>query len=586
MRVLLLHPEDVPVRGESAGSRWDLIVDLGFAGASVYEEWSRHAGCRVITLHQFEGQESYRWVKRGLAVGHNRLLDRMGLDWWEILAPCGYQEQQALYLVEQLRKELGPGPVELVATRDHPHVRLLSLVTGWPVRVLVARANRPNVISRISAAAQDLRLSQMVEIAFDKWDSSYGFRSRVTQHRRARLKEPVMLLPSAYSNVTRIQLAYAAQLRSRRFLLATTRRNGESRSLPANVDGVPLSAYAETSTETKIETAEMIRAWGALKTELGQAEELRLGLRAGLWDYFTAHLKIGLRLRDAWQVLMTAEPVTGVLCGDDLNFHTRLPLIMAKNLGCRAVYCSHGALDGGLLFKKSYADVHLVKGEMERDYMLQVSDVAAEQIEIAAPAEDAARIDELRRASAEELPAGEIVLFSQPYEVSGGRAGEIYREILSPLVKVAQQLNRKIMVKLHPFESAKGRMRLLRSVLLPEEMERVELSTAPASEILPRTYFGIGLDSSVAVECAQREIPYFMCGWLDFNGFGYMRQFARFGVGTMLDAPDQILSIPQRILEYAPDRATIQRLWKSTSDAHLDQLLFATPVRTPTKCAC
>jgi len=395
-----------------------------------------------------------------------------------------------------------------------------------------------------------------------------------------------MLLPSAYANVTRLQLAYAVQLRDRRFLLATTRRNGESEDLPDNVDTVPLSAYAETSAETQTETAELIKAWSALKTELGQAEELRLGFRAGLWDYFAAHLEIGLRLRDAWQVLMSSEPVTGVLCGDDLNFHTRLPLIMAKNLGYRAVYCSHGALDGGLLFKKSYADLHLVKGEMERDYMLQVSNVAAEQIEIAAPREEDALAGEGRCASSDELPVGEIVLFSQPYEVSGGRAGEIYREILFPLVKVARQLNRKIIVKLHPFESVKGRTRLLRSVLSAEELELVEISSATASEILPRTYFGIGLDSSVAVECAQREIPYFMCGWLDFNGFGYMRQFARFGVGTMLDAPDQILSIPQRLVEYAPDRSTIQRLWKSTSDTRLDQLLFATQVRTPTKCAC
>ena len=172
MRVLLLHPEDVPVRGECTGSRWDLIVDLGFAGASVYEEWSRQTGSRVISLHQFAGQESYRWVKQGLAAGQGRLLDRMGLDWWEILAPCGYQEQQALYLVEQLRRELGPGPVELVATRAHSHVQLLSLVTGWPVRVLVETPSTATELSfaHCSRPPRDLRPSQMVEIAFDKWD--------------------------------------------------------------------------------------------------------------------------------------------------------------------------------------------------------------------------------------------------------------------------------------------------------------------------------------------------------------------------------------------------------------------------------
>jgi hypothetical protein len=484
-----------------------------------------------------------------------------------------------------LRRDLGPGPVELVATRDHSHVRLLSLVTRLPVHFLVAAPSKSaSLASRIFAAAQDLRPSQMIEIAFDKWDPNYHLRSKVTKHRRALLKEPVMLLPSAYSNVTRKQLAYAAQLPHRRFLLATTRRSGETNDLPANVVSVPLSAYAEVSANLTIETAELLRAWSALQTELGQIDELRQRIQAGVWNYITPQLGIGLCLRDAWHVLMSSEPVEGVLCGDDLNYHTRLPLILAKSTGCRAVYCSHGALDGGLLFKKSYADVHLVKGEMERDYMLQVSDVQPERIEIAAPAEDICKVvvD-----GSDKFRSGEIVLFSQPYEVSGGRAGEIFREILSPLATVARQLNRRIIVKLHPFESVRGRARLLRSVLSAEELDRVEISRVPASEILPHTYFGIGLDSSVGVQCAQGAIPYFMCGWLDFNGFGYMRQFARFGVGALLEAPDQILSIPQRLGEYAPDHSRIRGFCQPADDLRLDQLVFGTSgLRSSTKCAC
>ena len=583
MRVLLLHPDDVPLQGESTGSRWDLIVDLGFAGASVYEEWSRQTGCRVISLHQFSSQDSFRWVKQGLAVGQGRLLDRIGLDWWELLAPCLYQDQQALYLVEQLRRELGPGPVELVATRAHSYVPLLTLVTGWPVRVLAVASNRPSFISRLVAAAQDLGPSQMVEIAFDKWDPGYRFRKRVAKHRRVQLRESVVLLPTAYSNVTRTVLAYAAQLPERRFLLATTRRSGETTDLPANVVSVPLSAYAEVSADTEMETAEMLKAWSALQTELGQTDELRQRIQAGVWNYITPQLEIGLRLRDAWHLLMSSEPVSGVLCGDDLNYHTRLPLILAKSMGRRAVYCYHGALDGGLLFKKSCADFHLVKGEMERDYMLQVSDVKPEQVEIAAPTED--RSDAGRVGFADSATA-EIVFFSQPYEVVGGRGGEIYLEILRPLVAVARELNRKVIVKLHPFESVRGRTRLLKSFLSVDEFERVQVSRAPASEILPRTFLGIGLDSSVAVECAQREIPYFMCGWLDFNGFGYMRQFARFGVGVLLNTPDEILSIQQRLADFVPDRSRIRRFWQPTDQQRLDQLLFGTSgVLTSTKCA-
>ncbi len=390
MRVLLLHPDDVPVRGEWSNSRWDLIVDLGFAGASVYAEWSRQTGSRVITLYQFEDQEGYRWVKRGLAAGQGKLLDRMGLDWWEILAPCGYQEQQALYLVEQLRRELGAGPIELVASRAHPHARALSLVTGWPVRYVVATpSSSSSLVPRVVAAFQDLRPSQVIEIA---WTS--GIPAQLAEESNEASETSAArtcsLLPSAYSNVTRTVLAYAAQLRDRRFLLATTRRSGETTDLPANVGSVPLSAYAEASAETTIETAGLLKAWSALQTELGRTEELRQRIEAGVWNYVTPQLEIGLRLRDAWHTLMSTEPVSGVLCGDDLNYHTRLPLILAKVMGLRAVYCSHGALDGGLLFKKSFADLHLVKGEMERDYLLRTSEIEPERVEIAAPAQEKA----------------------------------------------------------------------------------------------------------------------------------------------------------------------------------------------------
>jgi hypothetical protein len=581
MRILLLHPDDVPLRGEWSNSRWDLIVDLGFAGAGLYEEWSKQIGCKVITLYQFEDQEGYRWVKRGLAAGHGKLLDRIGLDWWEILAPCAYQEQQALYLVGQLRRELGPNPVELVATRFHAYAQLLSLVMERPVRYVTAPpSGGSSLLSRAVAAARDMGPSQMLEIAFDKWDTSYQFRSRLTKYRRARLKEPVMLLPSAYSNVTRTQLAYAAQLRNRRFLLATTRHSGESKALPANVDAVSLSAYAANSADTKAETAELIATWNMLKPELRQVEDLRQGFQAGLWDYVTPQLKTGLRLRDAWRALLSSEPVRGVLCGDDLNYHTRLPLILAQKMGHKAIYCSHGALDGGLLFKRPYADVYLVKGEMEQDYMVRVSDIPPERIEIAAPAEQQNEVGELSGPR-----SGEIVLFSQPYEVSGGRAGEIYREILSPLVKVAHQLNRRIILKLHPFESSRGRARLLRSVLSAYELGLVRVSAAPASEVLLHTFLGIGLDSSIAVECTERGIPYFMCGWLDFNGFGYMRQFARFGAGSVLEKPQDVLSIPQRVVPLERDAAKIRRLWQVADNAVLDQILFGSnAVRSPDIC--
>src|ERR1700680_2567879 len=85
MKILLVHPEDSPTGGPWSASRWDVIVDLGFASVFTYEQWSRRLGARVFSIYQFAGQgESYRWVNQVLDHGRGRLFDRMDLDWWEI----------------------------------------------------------------------------------------------------------------------------------------------------------------------------------------------------------------------------------------------------------------------------------------------------------------------------------------------------------------------------------------------------------------------------------------------------------------------------------------------------------------------
>ncbi len=214
MRVLLLHPEDVPWRGEWATSRWDLIVDLGFAGTTVYPEWSQRTGARVISLHQFAGQtESYRWVGQALGAGRKRFLDRMGLDWWEILASWSYHELQALYLLEQLRQELGPRPVEVVATRDHLSCSPAQSGRGLGRYGALMKRFRHRVVwyrefplqPEICGPRKSSRSRSTSGIPAT--GSGAGLPSTA-----AGLKEPAVLLPSAYSNVTRVQLAYAAAI--------------------------------------------------------------------------------------------------------------------------------------------------------------------------------------------------------------------------------------------------------------------------------------------------------------------------------------------------------------------------------------
>jgi hypothetical protein len=572
LRVLFLHPEDSPRDGAWSQSRWDLIVDLGFASPNTYEEWSHRTGARVLSIYQFAGEtEGYRWVNQLLEGGRGRLLDRMGLDWWEILAVWSYHDLRVLYLIDQLRCEIANGQIELVASGQHLFTRLLGQILRRPVRYLrVDRRGPVPTAARMLRSARKLRPAQIAEIAFDKWDPDYRIRRHVTKHKRANLTDPAVLLPSAYSNVTRSVLAYAAQLPHRRFLLATTRRSAMPHRLPDNVTVAPLSAYAVASSATQEQTVELRKSWEVFRcTTLAEVDQLRYAANAGLWDYFPAHLEHGLRLREAWKRLLESEPVKGVLCGDDLNYHTRLPLILARRSGLHAVYCSHGALDGGFLFKVPFADSYLVKGEMESDYLQRASAIDPEKICVGAPGGNTS-------VGPGDQRSGALVFFSQPYELDGGRVDKIYHELLPRLWRAANRSGRKLIVKLHPFESQQARKALVSSILPKAGHDQVEIvSGVPPEEVMSRTWCGVTVDSSVAVECALRKIPFFLCGWLDFMGLGYLRQFERFEVARVLNTPESIEQIPEMVADYRFGLST-ERIWHEADPVQLDQIMFGT----------
>ena len=573
MKVLLLHPEDSPTQGAWAESRWDLIVDLGFASAYTYEEWCRRLGVRVLSIHQFAGQgESYRWVNEVIEGGRGRLFDRMGLDWWEILAVLRYQGLQAMFLLKQLRAEIDDDAKEIAASRPHLFSRLVEQILGRRVKYFELESRNPiRRATRMVRAARQFPLKQIVEIAFDKWDASYRVRRHVTRANRARLDDPVVMMPSAYSNVTRTVLAYAAQLPHRRFLLATTRRSAIPASLPTNVTSTSLAAYAQPSSRTRAEAEELKKAWEDFhRNVLQEVVDLRDASKTGLWDSFPAELEQGLQLREAWKHLLESEPVKGVLCGDDHNYFTRLPLILAQRGGLEAVYCSHGALDGGFLFKMPTAHVFLVKGEIERDYLQHARAIEPEKICVAAPGSN--RCEE--RDASVKIGA-DLVFFSQPYEVDGGRADAIYRELLPRLLSVAQRSGRRLVIKLHPFESQQGRRTLMNSIVPRDRLEQVEIvSGVPAEQIIKRAWCGVAVDSSVAVECTLKGVPFFLCGWLDSSGLGYLRQFARFGAGRVLQTPDSIEQIPDMVNEYRANPAVLEKLWHEGDPRQLEQIMF------------
>src|SRR5438309_4779336 len=308
--------------------------------------------------------------------------------------------------------------------------------------------------------------------------------------------------------------------------------------------------------------------WHALRRELESVPEFSIFSRLGGFDDFPRRFARGLEIRDAWRNVLDTEPVQAVICTDDSNPYTHIPLLLAKARGLPTVSCHHGALDGRYLFKPCHADVILAKGRMEEDYLVRVCNVPANRVEVGAPLE----LVKEDQASRDLKPL--IVVFSEAYEAMGGRAADVYQDILPGLADLARAEKRELVVKLHPAESASERRRIIHQTLLPRQRPVVRVVSGPLqSEMLDETWFGITILSTVAADCALRGIPCFLCKWLESSPYGYVDQFTRFGVGIRLNGPEEIKQIPGMLRQNRPNAATSANLWSPIAKDRLRVLL-------------
>jgi hypothetical protein len=157
--------------------------------------------------------------------------------------------------------------------------------------------------------------------------------------------------------------------------------------------------------------------------------------------------------------------------------------------------------------------------------------------------------------------------------VLGGRAEEFYRDVLPPLADLARSTGRKLIVKLHPGESKRERSRTLVRILSAEQRGAMQLVSGPLTEgLLASAWFGITILSTVAMECAIRGIPCFLCKWLEFSPYGYVEQFIRFGVGIGLDDPNQVSQILQ-YLEHPVTAGVRESCWQAASAGRLREFM-------------
>jgi hypothetical protein len=576
MKVLLLHPEDSPLHGPWSSGRWDLVVDLGWAGSYRYDQWSHMLGCPVRGLYGFgEWEKDVLGIKEALRFGSGWVVDGEGIDWWNLIAPTRYQKLFELRLVEKLARELSLTD-DVHITRRHWLADVLRKSLNNNIGCFLPEASGPmsTRIRRHRKVVHSLTPAQVIEIALDKWDTDYGFRRLFARRQRDYSSVRSVLMPSGYRNVSRALSAYAEMLPDIRFLLVTTRQGCVSSGLASNVRSVSLASYATVprNRSTEQEIRSLTGRWLELERKLLESRDLAPAHALGWFKDFRVGLRVGLRIRDAWRSILEQQPLHSVLCGDENNLYTRLPVLLAKTRGICTFYCSHGALDVNVLIRGACSDTYLVKGEMERDYLVGQCEIPEEKVLIGAPTGNPPLAD-----LDSTCERSQIVFFSEPYELYSGRTNHLYGDVLPRLCSIARKHGRRVLLKLHPFESMSSRLRLLDEVLISEDRKLVEVTNEAISDrLFRRTWFSLTVESSVAVECALAGVPCFLCGWFDLGLHGYVQQYEKYGAARVLNSPEKIQQIPE-LLGSSVITADVQNgLYQSLTRKQLEAILLGT----------
>jgi hypothetical protein len=577
MRVLLLHPDD-PFDGSWARQRWDSIVDLGRAPNSFYEQISARLGYPVFSISELAVEvDDLQTLREMFALGMGQVVDRFGIDWWDVISLMLQPELQDVRLALRLAERL-KGCRTLAVSRPSTTGEAVALHLGVPVQVLDRGFGKrlASDLLRRGRAVANLGFAQTRQVVYDKYDPHYRWRRKLaesTNFRASHPSEPMVLLPSAYSNVTKTAFYYAGLLPEQKFLLVLARESGAVSPIPPNVRSVRLASFASGKCDGA-ELEKLQAAWDRMERSLNVHPHLRLSVQAGVLKRGPHWLRWGLVVRDAWLRVYETRSVVSCLCGDDSNPYTRIPLLLAEQRGMPAVACHHGALDCRMAFKNRRFSKYLVRSQMESDYLQSTCGV------------DANRIVMGESSSGKNAPvwrenAPWITFFTEPYETDFWRADAIFREVLPRLCAVARRLGKTVVLKLHPFESVRQRTRLVQQILSDADRTLVNLTDAPLShEILAKTWCAATVESTVAFECATVGIPTFLCGWLRHAYAGYGEQYARFGAGRMLNSPDDLLRIPDFVGEFTLGSNTTHPPLRPISSKMLLDVLCPTPERS------
>lgn len=565
MNILLVHPDDCPLDPPWSRAKWDAVLDLGVAGQSLYRDWSQRLNCPVYGLNSVARADDSIRLRELMDFARGRVVDDYGLDWWDLNSVFFYQQFEQIILLADVARQW-PDPAKITVTRPCFQASVLSAILGDRVTIAerAAWSCAMATVKHYGRVLGKFSLAQLGEILGDKYDPGYSVRRRFAARPEC-THDSVVLVPSAYVNASKIVAAYARMVPEKQFLLVATRRSATLLNAPSNMRMVSLASYAQRPRDHEFQS--LAARWSAFVPQMQAIPELALFDRAGGFRRFPRLLAAGIAVRDAWRRVFEHHDISAVFCGDEGNPYICIPMLLARQRGIGTIAVHHGALDGRFHWKSPTADLLLAKSKMEADYLTRVCGVARERVVMGAAASPS------QVASMKSSSSGDIVVFSEPYEIYGGRSESIYRDLLPPLCRLARQERRRVVLKLHPFESLRDRRRLVNKILQEHERAIVDTVSGPLTPaLLSRTWFGITVQSTVATECAVAGIPCFLCEWQAEPSLGYARQFARFGAGVLLRSPGEIVNIPQLLAAGVP-RLNVEGLSSPLSPESLRNLL-------------
>jgi hypothetical protein len=253
MRVLLLHSDD-HFHGSWTRQHWDSVIDLGRAPKSFYDERSAALGIPVFSIFDLavEVDDLQIW-RHLLAPGMGRVVDRFGIDWWDVISLLLEPELQDVQLALRLAEKL-QGCRALAVSRPSLMAEALRVQLGIPLQVIHGGLRKRLVrgVLRRGSAVANLTFEQLRQVVYDKYDPHYRWRRKLAPAQSSKSKsesesEPQVLLPTAYSNVTRTAFSYARILPEQKFLLIIARESAAVSPVPANVETAGLAGFATKS---------------------------------------------------------------------------------------------------------------------------------------------------------------------------------------------------------------------------------------------------------------------------------------------------------------------------------------------------